>query len=127
MFSLFSTSLTSSSSITKPSSSPFLPRDCVYHIMEFTDVKTTLFMYLVCRSWYHAVDRLLMLADTFYYFPERFVSDILRHRKIPPCPSNSLSSLHNDARWGHTNVMVLVVKDSFQGADCFPPKLTSLQ
>eukprot|EP00759_Apiculatamorpha_spiralis_P055171 PhF_6_TR7305/c2_g1_i1/m.10934 len=104
MFSLFSTSLTSSSSITKPSSSPFLPRDCVYHIMEFTDVKTTLSMYLVRRSWYHAVDRSLMLADTFYYFPEMCVCDILQRRRIPPCPSNTLLSLHSDVRWGHTNV-----------------------
>eukprot|EP00759_Apiculatamorpha_spiralis_P030452 PhF_6_TR32153/c3_g1_i3/m.47676 len=105
--------------------SPLLPRDCVQYVTQFTDTTTTLSMFLVCRGWYHAVDRSLWLCDTFYHLPEMYGDDITRRRKIPPCNYSSVSTLKDDDRWGYVDVMVLKVQDTLEG-ECFPPTLKSL-
>eukprot|EP00759_Apiculatamorpha_spiralis_P045205 PhF_6_TR42100/c0_g1_i3/m.63552 len=101
------------------------PRDCTYHIMQFTDKTTTLSMFLVCRSWYHAEYRFLMLADTFYYFPERFREDIIRVQFIPMCASSSLSTMKGDVRWGSIEALLLKGLDTIDGTEtetvCFFP------
>eukprot|EP00759_Apiculatamorpha_spiralis_P021549 PhF_6_TR26274/c4_g1_i2/m.37631 len=107
---------------------PLFTRDCIEHIMEYTDTETTLSMFLVCRSWYHAVDRVVLFGDTFYKIPETFVDDIIRRGKIPPCLSRSLSTLQDDVRWGYVKVMVLLeVEDGLQSLKYFPPSLQSLR
>eukprot|EP00759_Apiculatamorpha_spiralis_P020224 PhF_6_TR25676/c2_g1_i1/m.36176 len=104
-----------------------VPRDCIQRIMDFTDTRTTLLMFLVCRSWYHAVDRTIWLGDTTYYhLPEMYRDAILRCRKIPACVSTSSSSLQDDVRWGYVDVMVLTIQDILQGFECFPSSLKSL-
>eukprot|EP00759_Apiculatamorpha_spiralis_P017702 PhF_6_TR23814/c4_g1_i2/m.33353 len=103
-----------------------LPHDCIVEIMQFTNVQSKQSMFLVCRRWYHAVDRLLLLGDTFYNFPEMFVDDIIRRHQIPACVSRSMSTLQDDVRWGKVDVMVLKVQDRLQGVEHFPPSLKSL-
>eukprot|EP00759_Apiculatamorpha_spiralis_P022227 PhF_6_TR26547/c4_g2_i8/m.38387 len=106
---------------------PFMiPRDCIQYILQYTDTRTTLSMFLVCRSWYHAVDRILWLGHTFYYLPEMYGDDIIRRRTIPPCINTSLSRLQDDVRWGNVDAMVLTVHDFLQNVECFPPSLKSL-
>eukprot|EP00759_Apiculatamorpha_spiralis_P031947 PhF_6_TR33638/c2_g1_i10/m.49169 len=82
-------------------------------------------MFLVCRCWYQSMDRFLLLADTFYYLPERFREEITR-RNIPPCLSSSLPTLMVDARWDHVDAMVFNVPENMLDTDSFPPSLTSL-
>eukprot|EP00759_Apiculatamorpha_spiralis_P010795 PhF_6_TR17648/c0_g1_i1/m.26790 len=110
---------------TSARSSPLLFRDVVYHVQQFVDIPTTLTMFLVCRSWYHVVDRFLLLADAFYYVPERYTLEYFRPT-ISPCLSCSLETLHRDALWSHVDVMVLKVVDTVQRTEYFPPNLTSL-
>eukprot|EP00759_Apiculatamorpha_spiralis_P022220 PhF_6_TR26547/c4_g2_i3/m.38380/K10280/FBXL14; F-box and leucine-rich repeat protein 14 len=106
---------------------PFMiPRDCIQYILQYTDTRTTLSMFLVCRSWYHAVDRILWLGQAFYYLPEMYGDDIIRRRTIPPCINTSLSRLQDDVRWGNVNAMVLMVQDTLEGVECFPPSLKQL-
>eukprot|EP00759_Apiculatamorpha_spiralis_P022218 PhF_6_TR26547/c4_g2_i11/m.38390 len=106
---------------------PFMiPRDCIQYILQYTDTRTTLSMFLVCRSWYHAVDRILWLGQAFYYLPEMYGDDIIRRRTIPPCINTSLSRLQDDVRWGNVNAMVLMVQDTLEGVECFPPSLKLL-
>eukprot|EP00759_Apiculatamorpha_spiralis_P048054 PhF_6_TR43406/c6_g5_i1/m.66666 len=47
-----------------------LPRDCIDHVLTFCDASTTSNAYLVCRSWYHAVDRYVCVADKIYDLPD---------------------------------------------------------
>eukprot|EP00759_Apiculatamorpha_spiralis_P023860 PhF_6_TR27374/c1_g1_i1/m.40274/K10280/FBXL14; F-box and leucine-rich repeat protein 14 len=104
-----------------------IPRDCIQYVIPFTDTPTTLSMFLVCRSWYHSVDRLLWLADSFYFLPEMFTPDIIGRQKVFHCVGSSVSTRRCDVRWSSISVMVLKSFDSFQGgAGCFPPKLTSV-
>eukprot|EP00759_Apiculatamorpha_spiralis_P045490 PhF_6_TR42193/c0_g2_i1/m.63849 len=111
----------------RKSVSPMLPRDCVQHVTQFTDTNTTLSMFLVCRSWYHSVDRIVLLGDTYYNVPERYVADIIRRRQIPACESSSLPTLQVDARWGCVDVMVFKARqDTLQGGESFPSTLASL-
>eukprot|EP00759_Apiculatamorpha_spiralis_P058670 PhF_6_TR9259/c2_g1_i1/m.14676 len=103
------------------------PRDCLQNVMQFTHTKTTLLMFLVCQSWYHAVDRFVLLGDTFYYLPEMFGDEIIRRRKFPACVSTSVSTLQGDVRWNNVDVMVLKVLDTLQDdAYCFPVSLKFL-
>eukprot|EP00759_Apiculatamorpha_spiralis_P031953 PhF_6_TR33638/c2_g1_i5/m.49166 len=105
----------------------FLPRDCVNYIMQFTDTTTTSSMFLVCRCWYQSMDRFLLLADTFYYLPERYREEINESRKkASPCLSSSLPTLMVDARWDHVDAMVFNVPENMLDTDSFPPSLTSL-
>eukprot|EP00759_Apiculatamorpha_spiralis_P031169 PhF_6_TR32942/c4_g1_i3/m.48448 len=130
MISLLTPILTTAAPST--SVSLLLPRDCIQYVMQFTHTQTTLSMFLVCRHWYHAVDRIVLLGDTFYYLPEWYVDEVVGRGKILPSMSSSLSSLQDDVRWGHVEVMVLKVLDrdmegTMQGrVALFPPSLTSL-
>eukprot|EP00759_Apiculatamorpha_spiralis_P054764 PhF_6_TR7027/c2_g2_i1/m.10509/K10280/FBXL14; F-box and leucine-rich repeat protein 14 len=124
MISLLSPILTGTASRT--SGSQLFLRDCVQYVMQFTDTKTTLSMFRVCHSWYHAVDRFLLMGETFYYFPEMYRDVIIRHRTIPPCVSFSLETFQEDVRWGYVEVMVLKMQDTLQDIESFPPSLTSL-
>eukprot|EP00759_Apiculatamorpha_spiralis_P047001 PhF_6_TR42977/c0_g1_i11/m.65464 len=97
--------------------SQLIPQDCVDHVMQFTDAKTALSMFLVCRSWYHAVDRFLLLADdALFSFPERFMLEMMRRQRIPPCLTSSLPTLKSDARWDSIDAMIVKVLDTAQPA-----------
>eukprot|EP00759_Apiculatamorpha_spiralis_P042792 PhF_6_TR40626/c1_g2_i5/m.60960 len=84
-----------------------LPRDCVNHILSYCPQSTVSLAYLVCRSWYHAVDRYVCLGDTFYYLPEGI------EVQYPRCfqPSTSLPALRENELFHHTEVMYVVVMD----------------
>eukprot|EP00759_Apiculatamorpha_spiralis_P042627 PhF_6_TR40550/c3_g1_i6/m.60784 len=125
MISLLSPILTSTVSDT-PQNLLF-PRDCVQHVIQFTDTRTTLSMFMVCRSWYHAVDRYVLLADTFYYLPEMFKDVTIRRQKTPACISSRLvSTLLDDVRWGYVAVMMLKGLKSLCEVGSFPVSLKSL-
>eukprot|EP00759_Apiculatamorpha_spiralis_P048121 PhF_6_TR4345/c0_g1_i2/m.5858 len=128
MISLLSPILTTESSSCTPPIIPLFLRDCVRYVMQFTSIRTTLSMFLVCRNWYHAMDRVVFLGDTFYYFPTMFGDEIIRRRNLPACLSGSLSLLQaDDVRWGYAEAMVLKVMDTLvQGVECFPPSLKLL-
>eukprot|EP00759_Apiculatamorpha_spiralis_P018782 PhF_6_TR25125/c0_g1_i4/m.34564 len=76
-----------------------LPSDCIGHIISFCPPSIASTCYLVCRSWYHAVDRYVCLGDTFYYLPESFVTEENHHGVFP---SDLLHTLQDDIRWQHT-------------------------
>eukprot|EP00759_Apiculatamorpha_spiralis_P042622 PhF_6_TR40550/c3_g1_i1/m.60779 len=125
MISLLSPILTSTVSDT-PQNLLF-PRDCVQHVIQFTDIRTTLSMFMVCRSWYHAVDRYVLLADTFYYLPEMFKDVMIRRQKTPACISSTfVSTLLDDVRWGYVSVMMLKGLKSLCEVGSFPVSLKSL-
>eukprot|EP00759_Apiculatamorpha_spiralis_P042624 PhF_6_TR40550/c3_g1_i3/m.60781 len=125
MISLLSPILTSTVSDT-PQNLLF-PRDCVQHVIQFTDTRTTLSMFMVCRSWYHAVDRYVLLADTFYYLPEMFKDVTIRRQKTPSCiRSRFVSTLLDDVRWGYVAVMMLKGLTSLCEVGTFPVSLKSL-
>eukprot|EP00759_Apiculatamorpha_spiralis_P007558 PhF_6_TR14739/c0_g2_i1/m.23159 len=84
-----------------------LPRDCINHMLTYCDLSTTFNAYLVCRSWYHAVDRYLCLADAFYNLPETH-----RIRRRRWATSRALSStLQDDARFQRIEVLYLKITD----------------
>eukprot|EP00759_Apiculatamorpha_spiralis_P042623 PhF_6_TR40550/c3_g1_i2/m.60780 len=102
------------------------PRDCVQNVIQFT-TRTTLSMFMVCRSWYHAVDRYVLLADTFYYLPEMFKDVMIRRQKTPACISSTfVSTLLDDVRWGYVSVMMLKGLKSLCEVGSFPVSLKSL-
>eukprot|EP00759_Apiculatamorpha_spiralis_P046562 PhF_6_TR42876/c0_g1_i1/m.64958 len=47
-----------------------LPRDCLNDIVSFCSKCEQSNINLVCRAWYHAVDRELCLAEKLYYVPD---------------------------------------------------------
>eukprot|EP00759_Apiculatamorpha_spiralis_P045541 PhF_6_TR42312/c0_g1_i1/m.63877 len=79
-----------------------LPRDCINHILSYCNPSTTSNAYLVCQSWYHAVDRCTYLADKFYTLTDTFET---RRRRW--CPSSKLSNLEHDERFQKTEVMYI--------------------
>eukprot|EP00759_Apiculatamorpha_spiralis_P050366 PhF_6_TR463/c5_g2_i2/m.194 len=81
-----------------------LPNDCVCHIISFCTPSMTSVCYLVCRSWYHAVDRYLCLGDNFYYVPESFQPKTEITRRFP---IEELNTLRDDVRLQHTQVLYL--------------------
>eukprot|EP00759_Apiculatamorpha_spiralis_P021627 PhF_6_TR26295/c3_g2_i3/m.37712 len=76
------------------------PQDCINHILSYCDTPTASVAYLVCRSWYHAVDRYVCLGDTFYNLPESF-----QPQKPRRFPSGSLHTLQTDIRLQETEVV----------------------
>eukprot|EP00759_Apiculatamorpha_spiralis_P042625 PhF_6_TR40550/c3_g1_i4/m.60782 len=100
------------------------PRDCVQYVMQFTDTRTTLSMFMVCRSWYHAVDRYVLLGDTFYYLPEMFKDVTIQRQNTPAC--RFVSKLLEDVRWGYVAVMMLKGLKSLCEVGSFPVSLKSL-
>eukprot|EP00759_Apiculatamorpha_spiralis_P058283 PhF_6_TR9169/c2_g6_i1/m.14268 len=78
------------------------PRDCINHVLTFCDPSTTSNAYLVSRSWYHAVDRYVCMADQMYQMPEHV--ELRRRRWFP---STSLPTFEDDARYRMTNVIYL--------------------
>eukprot|EP00759_Apiculatamorpha_spiralis_P050365 PhF_6_TR463/c5_g2_i1/m.193 len=92
-----------------------LPNDCVCHIISFCTPSMTSVCYLVCRSWYHAVDRYLCLGDNFYYVPESFQPKTEITRRFP---IEELNTLRDDVRLQHTQVMCLRVTDISSNMSC---------
>eukprot|EP00759_Apiculatamorpha_spiralis_P011059 PhF_6_TR18535/c0_g1_i1/m.27066 len=99
-----------------------LLRDCLNHILLFCDSSTTSVVHLVCRSWYHTVDRTVCVGDTFYFLPT------IRANALPP-PSRKFpsmwleASLRDDTRWKFAQHVYL--RQSI-ACDVMDPFLTSL-
>eukprot|EP00759_Apiculatamorpha_spiralis_P042789 PhF_6_TR40626/c1_g2_i14/m.60967 len=90
-----------------------LPHDCLNHIFSYCPFPYH--AYLVCRSWYHAVDRYVCLGDTFYYLPE----GIDKVQKPRWFPSTSLPTLCNDERFQYTQVAYIGIM--FDTSDLIVP------
>eukprot|EP00759_Apiculatamorpha_spiralis_P009863 PhF_6_TR16971/c0_g1_i1/m.25642/K10268/FBXL2_20; F-box and leucine-rich repeat protein 2/20 len=121
---------TQSPTTTQPTrqSQILLPRDCLQLIIMFSDESTTLSMFLVCRSWYNAVDRFLCLADDFYYLPEMFQSHFVRRPgnlrcTIIPLPSDAIPTLKQDPRWEYVQVMHVSVSGKKEVCEGLPPSV----
>eukprot|EP00759_Apiculatamorpha_spiralis_P059304 PhF_6_TR984/c3_g4_i9/m.1919 len=82
-----------------------LPRDCVCYILQFCDPPTTSNAYLVCRPWYHAVDRIATLADKLYDLPQTF--NIKQRRWFSSCSLPTL--LEEDVRYHRTEVLYVKI------------------
>eukprot|EP00759_Apiculatamorpha_spiralis_P059036 PhF_6_TR9626/c0_g1_i1/m.14870 len=86
-----------------------VPRECIAHTFTFCDAITTSNAYLVCRSWYHAVDRYACLADKIYDFPIQW--EIQRHLRRW-FPSASLTRFQDNSRqFQRTEVFYLEMSD----------------
>eukprot|EP00759_Apiculatamorpha_spiralis_P032551 PhF_6_TR3395/c0_g3_i1/m.4863 len=85
-----------------------LPHDCVSHITSFCPSSTKLAAYLVCRSWYHGVERYVCLADTFYYLPKTldFLNKLAGGNRRTFF-RGSLSTIQEDARYELIEVMYI--------------------
>eukprot|EP00759_Apiculatamorpha_spiralis_P002210 PhF_6_TR10821/c0_g1_i1/m.17447 len=70
MISLFSVVDVDASSSSETSPIVRLPQDCIRHVTLFCSQTDSSSMYLTCRRWYHSVERILCLADDYYYIPE---------------------------------------------------------
>eukprot|EP00759_Apiculatamorpha_spiralis_P042711 PhF_6_TR40589/c0_g1_i1/m.60873 len=92
-----------------------LPRDCVHDILTFCDPSTSSNTYLVCQSWYHAVDR---LADDL---PERIV---IRNPRW--FPSTSLPKLQELSQYQRTEFLYLRMVDRSISVDTWLSYLTLL-
>eukprot|EP00759_Apiculatamorpha_spiralis_P029304 PhF_6_TR31505/c0_g1_i4/m.46393 len=102
------------------SSPSLLAGDCIRHILQFTDKTTTSSMYLVCRSWYHMVDRFLYLSDKYMYVPEMY-----RRKALPGwCNSSSLPIYREHPCWKYVQFMFLNV-DTLELVD-LPPMIEDL-
>eukprot|EP00759_Apiculatamorpha_spiralis_P055183 PhF_6_TR7306/c0_g1_i2/m.10946 len=114
----------------------FLPQDCINHMFQYADVDTKLSMFLVCHSWYHATDRSLCLANTFYYFPDLFRSKIIERHTFTTDFSErgfknggSLMTFQSDVRWEHLEMVFLKVLGNHHTKDLFeslPPCIQEL-
>eukprot|EP00759_Apiculatamorpha_spiralis_P059303 PhF_6_TR984/c3_g4_i8/m.1917 len=82
-----------------------LPRDCVCYILQFCDPPTTSNVYLVCRPWYHAVDRIAILADKLYDLPQTF--NIKQRRWFSSCSLPTL--LEEDVQYHRTEVLYVKI------------------
>eukprot|EP00759_Apiculatamorpha_spiralis_P042797 PhF_6_TR40626/c1_g2_i9/m.60965 len=85
-----------------------LPRDCVNHILSYCPQSTVSLAYLVCRSWYHAVDRYVCLGDKFYNLPEG-INKVQQPRWFP---SSSLPTLRNNEHFHRTEVLYVMVMEA---------------
>eukprot|EP00759_Apiculatamorpha_spiralis_P042794 PhF_6_TR40626/c1_g2_i7/m.60962 len=83
-----------------------LPHDCLNHIFSYCPFPYH--AYLVCRSWYHAVDRYVCLGDTFYYLPEG-IDKVQQPRWFP---STSLPTLQCTTMFQHTQVVYLEIENN---------------
>eukprot|EP00759_Apiculatamorpha_spiralis_P052368 PhF_6_TR5675/c0_g1_i1/m.8356 len=98
-----------------------LPQDCINHVLSFCEPTAASAVYLVCRSWYHSVDRHLCLADDFYYLPD--TSKTIKYRWYRT--SAKMDTLKKtDNRWAYIQTMYITV-DSTNDIK-FPPALMTL-
>eukprot|EP00759_Apiculatamorpha_spiralis_P018826 PhF_6_TR25142/c1_g1_i3/m.34613 len=111
MNSLFHCVVNPCTDTTSSSSSLFLPLDCIRHIHSMCDKSTSLTMFLVCRSWYHCVERYLCLADTYYNLPEAYRDPSPQHSSDVHkwCNGSQLWKFkqERDERWNSVQVVRL--------------------
>eukprot|EP00759_Apiculatamorpha_spiralis_P043523 PhF_6_TR40827/c1_g2_i1/m.61789 len=102
-----------------------LPRDCRNRILTYCETTAQSNVYLVCRSWYDAVDRNVCLMDRVYYFPESFIPI---PNKIQWFPSDRLHLLQqrHEELWGLIQIVCIKVTASLDSVT-LPPLTKKLQ
>eukprot|EP00759_Apiculatamorpha_spiralis_P027371 PhF_6_TR30176/c1_g2_i8/m.44296 len=103
----------------------FLPRDCMHHILQYCDPKTTCTSYLVCSFWYHAVDRCVCAMDAFYYLPSVSLHTIATKCRWSSSKLLSLQTLRHDERWDYIQYAILPSLENGDG-ETLPPALEDL-
>eukprot|EP00759_Apiculatamorpha_spiralis_P043530 PhF_6_TR40827/c1_g2_i17/m.61801 len=96
-----------------------LPRDCRSNILTYCETTTRSSVYLVCRSWYDAVDRNVYLMDKVYYFPESFIPSHFRIQWFPSDRLHLLQQQHEEL-WGLIQIVYIKVTASLDSVT-LPP------